>query len=128
MDAYGINDVSQLPAIEQTRRAAPDVNRVDLRIRKTRWQANSGRIVKLSMPANFFANTPHIRRKTRDFHHTRMKIAVRALGLTKRNLHVNTEFAHHLENFSIASPRWRSTLLGRPCITPRAPLSPVSCV
>src|SRR5258708_35443106 len=47
------------------------------------------------MPPNLPTTRLHIRRKPATSHHSRMKIAIRALRLAERHLYVNSELPHN---------------------------------
>src|ERR1700737_1806409 len=89
-----IHDPPQMRHIQQIRRPSANVSRIHRRIRNLRRQSNPSRFIKPSMPRNLLTNASHIRRKSRRRHHSRMEVAISALRLTKRNLHINPQRFH----------------------------------
>src|SRR5690242_13310229 len=86
--------------VQQTRRSTADVDRIHHGVRKLARQADTCRLIKLTMPPDLLANRPYIRREPRRGHHSGMEVTVRALRLTKRHLYVDSEVGAHLQNSS----------------------------
>src|SRR6266702_2166587 len=126
-----IQNVFYMNRLKQTRRPAPDVDRVNSPTFSpvagfTLWghstaapsvtgqtpsPIHSRRLQELPMSMNLPANCLHIRRKPATRHHSGMKITIGTLRLAERYLHVNPELTHH------------SKTLAHPCPNqPRAPI------
>src|SRR6267142_1853429 len=78
------------------------------------------RLQQLPMPSNLTANRLRVRRKPRRRHHSRMKIAIRTLRLTKRHLNVNPELSHRPKTLAHPYPNPFISL----CADPANPACP----
>src|SRR5216683_3105966 len=101
--ANRIHNPPQMPRIQQTRRPSANVNRIHHCIRNPRRQTHARRRIELPMPRHLLADALHIRREPRRRHHPRMEVAISALRLTKRHLHINPKSVHNSQNSSTPS-------------------------